>query len=132
MTSSDFSHELRSGFLTSRIIPELTLYYHDSMRSLLLHGLLSLYSVSLTPMDSSVLHFQNFRTFHGLRLQSRGSTPICPLYFRTRQYNDAVEFTLCYGLQLCRSFASSHQVTPMQWKLTTWLSGDYHDRTFIY
>src|SRR5438270_7835299 len=48
---------------------------------------------------------------------------------------DAAGFPSWYGLLLCTSFsegyfASAPLVTQQHWKSATWLSGDYHHRTF--
>src|SRR5215472_18744346 len=72
--------------------------------------------------------FQTLRLFHGLRQQVSGSALPFP-------YADAAGFPFWYGLLSCAPSSGAHSaftppVARRHEELATWLSGDYHDRTF--
>ena len=133
MASSDFLQGLSLDFDTDCLYQKLQqLWTADPIRPPLFHLLLSQHSASSTPESSSRLYSRVFTSSFDLHQIVSGS--VLSLFF-SDTYNDAAEFTLCYGLLLCSSFskgysASAQPVTRKHCEPATWLSGNYQDWTF--
>ena len=131
MTSSDFSISFIFDF-GSHLIRTLTEF------------------VNLWLIETSLVPTFTFSTFRSpyLRRVLRGCNPessplllpsLCmissaPSFPETGEHHDAAGFTLCYGLLIYIPFTGTYSawapsITRKHWKIATWLSGDYHDRT---
>ncbi len=129
MASSDFSASLPQTSLSAYTRAYRGCGAPDQPRPPLLHSPLSPHSVPLTPGSSSRLLFQILHLFLGLRLVLTGSALPPNPYRRCR-----IPFhsTDCRVALPSRSTHPRFSTTsrPGHRRVATWLSGNYHDRTF--
>lgn len=130
MASSDFSEGIEFGFVLSTYTDSYTgCGAGDLRRSPLFRPLLSQHSDSLTPEDSSGLHFQILHPFYCLRPIMRGSaSPVirlrrCRIHFMLRTVDSHVLLELISSLRHIRSPDASEDSYPTLWRLS---GPDFH------
>jgi hypothetical protein len=86
-----------------------------------------------TPADSSALHLQGLHAFHGLRRDTPGSAPACPLSQGVPSRGGRIHLMLRTGQLLpprgFRRWAPTPGVSPRRRQPATGLPDDYPDRT---